>query len=198
MKKSILILLLVLLSIAGAQAQFCIGPKVGYSASKLSTTIPEIKESMNNNFQIGAFMRLGQKVYFQPEVLYATRGGIFEDTLNLQEEIKFKSLDVPLMVGFHLLNLKVFNFRFMGGPVASFILDKDLSFDENMIDPITESELKDIIWGLDVGLGIDVLFMTLDVRWEFGLNNLYESSVSGENYSINNNLFIVGLGFKLL
>jgi hypothetical protein len=199
MKKNIFLLFLAVMVAAGSFGQgFCIGPKIGYSASKLSTNIPDIKESMNNNFMIGAFMRVGEKVYFQPEVLYTTRGGVFEDTLNMKEDIKFKNLEIPLMVGFHLLNLKVFNFRFMGGPVASFILDKDISFDENMADPITEAELKDIIWGLDVGLGIDVLFMTLDVRWEFGLNNLYEAASGGQSYDMKNNLFIVGLGFKFL
>jgi len=197
MKRSIFLLIAAVLVTAVSYGQFCIGPKIGYSASKLPTNLPEVQEGIKSNFQIGAFMRLGENVYFQPEILYTTRGGILTDSLNFEENIKFKNLDIPLLVGFHLLDLKVFNLRFMGGPVASFILDKELEFDKDMVDPITDAELKDIIWGLDVGLGVDVLFLTLDVKYQFGLNNIYVPSSGQPSYDMKNNLFIIGLGFKL-
>jgi hypothetical protein len=197
MKKIILILVLILAvtSISvGQKVNF--GPKIGYSASKLTTNFPDIKESVKHNFMAGLFLRIGKKLYFQPELLYHTRGGIL-DSAGLTQTVKFKNLEIPLMVGFKLLDLKVFNLRFMGGPVASFVLDKDITFNEIIQDPLQSSDLKDIIWGLDVGLGVDVLFLTLDVRYEFGLNNIYNSPSGDTSYDMKNNLFIVGLGFKL-
>jgi hypothetical protein len=169
------------------------GPKIGYSSSILSTNFENIKEDAKHNFMAGLFLRIGDKLYLQPEVLYHVRGGIL-DSAGLEQNITFKNLEIPVMVGFKLLNLKVVNLRFMGGPVASFVLDKDITFNELIKDPLQTDDLSNIIWGLDVGLGLDVLFFTLDVRYEFGLNNIYTGS---EAFDIKNNIFTIGLGFKL-
>jgi hypothetical protein len=193
MKKIFLGIVLVIFLAATSMGQKVnFGPKIGYSASKLSTNLPEITEDIKSNFLAGVFLRMGNKLYFQPELLYHARGGVL-DSAGLKQTVKFKSLDVPLMVGFKLLDLKVFNLRFMGGPVASFAFDKDITFNELIQDPIQSTDLKNVIWGLDVGLGVDVLFMTLDVRYEWGLNNIFKSG----NYEMKNNIFTVGLGFKL-
>jgi hypothetical protein len=195
MKKFILAFLVVALTVVSAYSQkVTLGPKIGYSASKLSTNLPDIEESVKHNFMAGLFLRLGNKVYFQPELVYHTRGGVL-DSAGFKQTVKLKNLDIPLMIGFKLLDLKIVNLRFMGGPVASFALDKEISYDDVIKDPLQSSDLKNVIWGLDVGLGLDVLFLTLDVRYEFGLNNIYEFQ-SG-SYEMKNNLWIVGLGFKL-
>jgi len=172
------------------------GPKIGYSASKLSTNLPDITESARHNFMAGLFLRVGNKLYLQPELMYHSRGGVLDSAGQVQT-VKFNNLEIPVMVGFKLLDLKVFNLRFMGGPVASFMLSKDVTFNDVIQDPFSEADFKDMIWGLDVGLGVDVLFLTLDVRYEFGLNNIYKSTEGGQSYDMKNNLFTVGLGFKL-
>jgi len=195
MKKTLFVLLAVMLAGSMAMGQgFTLGPKIGYSASKISTNINDVQSNVQHNFMIGAFVRVGKKLYFQPEVMYHVRGGILDSVGGGQQTFKFKNLDVPILFGFKLLDLKVFNLRFMGGPVASFVLDKEASFNEFIKDPIPAEDMKDIIWGLDVGLGIDVLFLTLDVRYEFGLNNVYDGSKA---IDMKNNLWTVGLGFKL-
>jgi hypothetical protein len=58
------------------------------------------------------------------------------------------------------------------------------------IDP---DELKNAIWGLQAGIGVDVLMLTLDIRYEVGLNNI--SAIDG--IEIRNALFNVSLGWKL-
>ena len=199
MKKISLVLMLAIFAVSASFGQkFTLGPKVGYSASKLSTNIDEISAEARHNFMAGVFLRVGNKLYFQPEIMYHARGGVFvSDSTNYEQTVKFKNLDIPLMVGFKLLNLKAFNLRVMGGPVASFVLDKEVTYDQVIKDPFQGSDFKDIIWGLDVGVGIDVLFLTLDVRYEFGLNNVYEPADGSPSYDMKNNIFTIGLGFKL-
>jgi hypothetical protein len=197
MKRALLTSVLILMTIAVVQGQkINFGPKIGYSASKLSTNLPEIAESTRHNFMAGLFLRIGNKVYFQPEVMYHARGGIL-DSVGQVQKIKFSNIDVPFIVGFKLLDLKVFNLRFMGGPVASFVLDKEIIINDIVQNPFKEADFKNMIWGLDVGLGIDILFLTLDVRYEFGLNNIYSTPADGQAYDMKNNLFTVGLGFKI-
>jgi hypothetical protein len=48
------------------------------------------------------------------------------------------------------------------------------------------------------GAGVDVLFLTLDVRYELGLNNLYNTPPDGTVYDLKNNLWRVSLGWKIL
>jgi hypothetical protein len=194
--KKLLILIIILFAAFQNYGQFTFGPKIGYNTSKLSTDLDSIKESVKHNFQIGAFARFGKKLYLQPEFVYATSGGTLKrEGTTLQEEIKLKNICVPVLVGYKLINAKVINLRILAGPSANFIISKDLEADDLVQDPLQDSDLKNASWGLDVGAGADVFFLTLDIRYEIGLNNIYKGQ---EDASMKSNLFIVSLGFKLL
>ena len=86
----------------------------------------------------------------------------------------------------------------MAGPVVNFIIGTKIEADELIQDPLQDSDFKNAAWGMDVGAGVDVFFLTLDLRYEFGLNNIYIVPDGGQDQSMKSNLFIVSLGFKLL
>lgn len=197
--RKILILFVFLLAASDHYGQFSFGPKIGYTTSKLSTDFDDIKESVKHNYQIGAFFRFGKKLYLQPEAYFATSGGTLEKSgAGTKQQVKMKNIGVPVLVGFKLINAKIINLRVMAGPAANFIIDKKIEFDDLYQDPLTAEDLKNIAWGFDVGAGVDVFFLTLDVRYEFGLNNLYIAPTGGDDQKISNNTFIVSLGFKLM
>ena len=77
MKKIILLFTFVIFTSA-AFAQISFGPKIGYNTSKLSIDKSDIKSDLKSSFQFGAFLRLGTKIYVQPEVNWVTEGGIFK------------------------------------------------------------------------------------------------------------------------
>ena len=197
--KKIIIVLVILFAAADIYAQFSIGPKIGYSTSKLSTDFEDISESLKHNFQIGAFARFGKKLYVQPEVFYATSGGTLKyENSDLKEKIKLKNLCIPVLVGFKLINAKIISLRIMAGPAANFILNKEVDADEMIEYPLQDSNFKNVAWGMDVGAGVDIFFLTLDVRYEFGLNNIYIPIDGADSQTMNSNAFIVSLGFKLM
>jgi hypothetical protein len=194
--KKLLILFIILFVALENYGQFTFGPKIGYNTSKLSTDFDSIKESVKHNFQIGAFARFGKKLYLQPEIYYATSGGTLKrEGTTLQEEIKLNNICIPVLVGFKLINAKVINLRVMAGPTANIIVGKNLEADELVEDPLQDSDLKNVAWGLDLGAGVDVFFLSFDIRYEIGLNNIYNGT---EDQTMKSNLFIVSLGFKLL
>ena len=167
MKKPILLsVALIAGSIAFAQTPgFSIGPKIGTTFSKYTSDKDQIKEEMKNSFFFGAFVRLGNKIYLQPELLVMSRNGLLKDE-NAQESqvtLKIHTIDVPLLAGIKVLDLKAANVRVMAGPVASFVIDKNLTA-ENWDETINEDDFKNMNWGLQFGAGVDVLFLTLDVR----------------------------------
>lgn len=199
MKKVLLILVMLMFTAVSYSQKVTLGPLVGFNSSKLSTNLPDIKEEAKANFLFGAFLRIGKKVYLQPEFVYTTKGGEFKNDLvsGAQQTIKLKQLEIPAMVGFRLINLEIINIRIMGGPMAGIIIDKEVTFNDFVNDPIPESSFKDLQWAIQLGAGIDVLFLTLDVRYEIGLNDLYDPAAGMEDYDMKNNLWRVSLGWKI-
>lgn len=197
--KKLLIICIIIFTASEIDAQFSFGPKIGYSTSKLSTDLEDIKESAKSNFQIGAFARFGKKLYVQPEVFYATSGGTLKhEGTDLKENIKLKNLCVPVLVGYKLIDAKVLSLRILAGPSANFIINKEVDADELITEPLQDSNFKNVAWGMDVGAGVDVFFLTLDIRYEFGLNNIYIPNTGDDSQKISSNAFIVSLGFKLM
>jgi hypothetical protein len=82
----------------------------------------------------------------------------------------------------------------MAGPTANFIVSKQFSGDE-VIQTLEDSDFKSIAWGMDAGAGVDLWFLAIDVRYEWGLNDIYNPPVNDE--TMKSNVFIVSLGFKI-
>ncbi len=205
MKKTVLLFIFfVATNVAFAQLHF--GPKVGYNTSKLSIDKADINTDLKNSFQFGAFVRLGTKVYIQPEVNFLTQGGIFErpeltSPTPFKQEVSLKTIQIPVMIGAKLIDLKVANIRVMGGPTASIVTDSEIENKvEDYIAPIKDADLEDLIWSFQVGAGIDVFMFTVDIRYNIGLNKIIDDVIiDGEPVSFESKAsgFNVSLGWKI-
>ncbi|MBC8321163.1 MAG: PorT family protein [Bacteroidetes bacterium] len=197
--KKLSLLISAILIITSVQAQFHFGPQVGYTASKLTTDKSDIKTSFKNNFLFGAFVRLGDKFYVQPEVNWLTQGGIWEDeTSNEKLEMTYKTIQIPVNVGLKAIDLKLVNVRLLGGISANIAVDKDIKIN-NISEPIKEAEWKDVVWQYQLGAGIDVLMLALDIKYVGGLNNLSKDDFTfqGNTITTKSNMFMVTLGWKI-
>lgn len=208
MKKIILFIFLVFLT-GEIYAQFALGLKLGYNASKLTSNIDSVKASINSGFHAGVFFRVGKRVYLQPEAYYTFSGGTFQNNVsntinNWKQKVTIGTLDIPVLVGFKIINMKILNWRIMAGPEVSFLVNSKVK-DVNLTGPITSSDINKVNWYGQVGTGIDILFLTLDLRYQFGFNTIINSvtktvGTTQTTYPVNskNNLFLVSLGFKIL
>jgi hypothetical protein len=208
MKKILILLLVVFLSAEVSNAQFVFGLKLGYNASKLSSNVDSIKASINSGFHAGAFFRFGKRVFLQPEAYYTFSGGTFQNDVpgtidNWKQKVTIGTLDIPVLVGFKLIKSKLINWRIFVGPEVSFVVNSKVK-DVNLTGPIETSDINTVNWYGQAGTGIDIWFITLDLRYQFGLNSVInEVTTTGANpttYPVNskNNLFLVSLGFKIL
>ena len=198
MKKAILISAMLFMAVL-AFGQFTLGPKVGFTMSKLKTNFEDVTEEVKSGFQFGAFVRIGEKIYVQPEVMFVTKGGIIkEESMNTKTKVNLSSIQVPLLVGYRILNLKVVNLRIHAGPAISFVTKKEITITTTSgEEAFDDSHIKDAIWSMQLGAGIDVLMFTLDVRYEWGLNNIWDPK-DGPSYDMKNNLWNISLGWKIL
>lgn len=200
--KKILLAILMIVFASGVMAQevFSLGPKIGYNSNTLTTNLDSVQSSIKNSFQIGAFIRIGRKVYFQPEANYEVVTGTLNKSAGSSvqsQDITIESLKVPALLGIKLINKEGFNLRMMAGPAYTFLLNKKLDPQHmNELWPIQSADdLKNSVWSVQMGAGLDVFFITLDVRYEMGIDNIYNGS---SDLQLKNNMFNFSIGIKLL
>ncbi len=198
--KRILILQLFFLFAVASQAQpfFNLGVKGGVHFSNLDiengNDLLDIDSESVTKTHWGAFARMGvNRVYLQPEVYFSKKGGdLSSDLVDMAAGFDYSNVDVPLLFGYKLINGSSFDLRLMAGPVFSFVTDADYPTE---LDPyLNDDFFNEHVWGLQYGVGVDVLFMTLDARFEHG-TKVYDDPnlISGKGTT-----FMISVGFKIL
>ena len=203
--KKIVVLFLTLTITGFSYAQFTIGPQIGYAASNLTLNVDSIANDVKSNFVVGAFARFGKKIYFQPEINWATSGSVFTyptygNGSPVSQEIKIKSIQVPLSLGWRIINMKVVNIRVYAGVTPSFNTDITINTKNgDGADYLVPDDFKNVLWNYQVGAGVDVLFLALNVSWMGGMSNVFTEDInfSGQTLSSKSNLFQVTLGWKI-
>lgn len=239
MKKTFVLLAALILmgSTAFAGGGFDLGVKAGYQTSKLSYDKAAIKDGFTNHFVVGLFGRVNiGKFYVQPEVLYFKTSNVFNLNFygtgndnpfniptgaNVNLTLNQMNLQVPVLVGLNILDLGVVSLRAQVGPTANFVLQSKTLIDYSIGQQTPQQQEvknqildpKTIAWGLQAGLGLDLLnFITLDVNYNFGLSKVFNSlndTEWGQYFDFSNinniniddtkqNMFMVTVGIKIL
>ena len=191
MKKTLLTISLLALVMVTYGQTFDLGIKAGYNTSQLSADLNTIKADSKGGYNFGAFGRFGGKhIYLQPEFLYVVRNGGFS-VGSSTDAIKMKSIQVPVLLGLKLIDLKIATIRAFTGPAISFSTgyESDKSFTYNF---------NNSTWDYQFGIGVDVLMFTFDVRKEWGLSKSFDTTNPSSNFTSKGNTFSVNLGFKFL
>ena len=185
-----------------------LGIKAGYNANKLSTNIDSISSQFISGMLIGIFLRAGKRFFVQPEVYYTLQGAGYAlndafNTKSWSQKVLIGSIDIPVLLGVKIVNGEKFNLRINAGPVVSFVTNtsvKDVNID-NIPGPLSGSSINPVNWSIQAGLGVDIWFLTLDARYQGGLNEVIKSVESNGktwDFSSRNNVFQISVGFKIL
>jgi hypothetical protein len=198
MKKTFLLFVFLLLAGATAHAQFALGLKAGISSSSVdiknaSSNTAQFKEEDNiTGFHAGAFARVQLGGFFvQPEGVFSASGGKVEIQEAVSgdktvEEMGFSHLDVPVLVGYNFFKVA----RVYAGPVASILISSD--FGEEKVDKYFDSA----DWGYQIGAGLDISKLTLDVRYE-RLTRTYADD-DANKFDVAGKQVILSLGYKFI
>lgn len=203
MKKSLFIIAIALLFSLQVNAQFKLGPKVGYAVSKLTTNVDTIQSDFKNSVHFGVFARIGNKIFIQPELLYMTKGATFKYTIQdgVEQSISLNTIDVPVLLGLHAIDLKFAKLHLMAGPVAGFVINKDVEEVNVLLQLLPkQDDFEDIIWSLQFGGGLDFGNFTLDVRYDMGLSDVLKKESNQEAFDseLKNHSLLVSVGFMIL
>lgn len=196
--KKFIIFLAILIIPAAAYSQFDAGIEIGYNATMLSSDWDDINSSLKSGFQFGVFVRLGDKFFIQPELLYASRkgyAGFQSEAISTDNEIHTGVFQLPVMAGLKVIDGEALSLNVQAGPVMTVIADKGIG---GASDVFTEESFNDAAWGIQAGAGLDFLSFALNIRYEYALSEIYSGKVNNQNISIKANTFLVTLGWKLL
>lgn len=207
MKKISLFIVAILMS-GIMYGQFKIGPQIGYTASKLSYNSSDITNGLKNNMLVGVFLRMGKKFYVQPEVNYMTQGSVFKfpsikNTSVVEQNVSLKSIQVPLSLGWRIINAKIFNLRIFGGATVNFIVNKNIDTKNGAPkDYLVPDDFNNTQWQYQFGAGVDIFMFALDVKYYGGINDLFNGNVTynQQTHTVSgaSNVFEVTLGWKIL
>ncbi len=157
-----------------AQLPVNLGIHGGISSNRIKVRdLPTvIGTQANTGFMLGGFMRLNLgKLYLEPSLNYSHKKSIVEqDQLSLGEDenkvdLKLNTFDIPLMVGFQVLDLSILRLRAFLGPVLSVGKIKNL---KHLGDVSTDKTN----WHGKIGVGADIWKLTFDIDYEKAFKDL--------------------------
>lgn len=211
MKRIITISLVLLLPLlAMAQGPVSFGPKLGWNSNKLTTDYTRYIEDMRDGVQGGLFFSIYMdKFYIQPEAYLSLRRGNLDayigdpleadKSISLNQSVTITTVDIPMLLGYKLIDLKLIRFRVWGGPVVSYVLDKKYTLSLDGVDEtsrISTTDFKDATWAGQIGAGLDLLFLTFDIGYEFGLED-FLTIRSLDDFNLRQNMYYISLGWRL-
>ena len=160
----------------GAMAQLPInlGVHGGISSNRIKfKDIPQaIGTQANTGYMVGAFMRVNLgKLYLEPALNYSHKRSVIEEKAQALGEnpdnfdLKLNTFDIPIMLGFQVLDLSIVKLRAFLGPVLSVGKVKNLK----KLGDISTDKTN---WHGKVGVGVDVWKLTFDIDYEKAFKNL--------------------------
>lgn len=218
MKKIFLSIVTLALCVNVSAQDFSWGPRVSVSAPSLklkdisnissgSEAVQLLTDTDSKlGYQFGAFARISLLgFYAQPEVLFSNSKSeiTFTDVLNEDNEledvigeVKLNKIDIPVMIGKRFFKIV----RVNAGPVFTLLLSEDVD-QAGASDTFTDikTNYKNSTIGAQVGVGLDLSILTVDLRYELGLQSLADNiSVGNTDFNTDQrmNQFLVSLGLK--
>lgn len=110
-----------------------------------------------------------------------------------------KTIQVPVLLGFKLINLKVASLRAFTGPAMSFVMsNSNVDMVAGNLQNFDPKNFKNNIWNWQLGAGIDILKLTFDVRYEWGLSDTSGGNLINPGFVNKVKAMTFSVGFKFI
>ncbi len=174
--------------------QVKVNPKVGVNFSALDVKLQDITADARVGWNAGLDLRMGDGIfYFAPGAHYYSYTARLvkevqaPDDLKLREETTIQNLKVPINLGIRITGDNgLLGIHLRGGVVPSMVLGvterTDFAFDRDRLNTFT--------WGANMGVGVDLLFLTLDASYEIGMSDFFKNAEG------RNNMLTISAGIK--
>lgn len=146
-------------------------------------------------------------LFLQPEAYYTFTKANLKSTSTASNietyNIDYHRLDVPVLVGFRPLPV----LRVFAGPFATVLIDMNQESSNSAYDQSLRDHSEDLYnragWGWQAGLGVDILKLTLDARYEATVGDLRDQDLNNISPSLSwlpneqsQRQIVISLGYK--
>lgn len=160
-----------------ANAQFAINPQLGLNFTDLTDDPTSVTTKAAVGFQVGADLRLGDRLYFQPGAYFGRSATVVKstiiDTAIVEDNLIRTTAKVKALMGFNLVHNDAFKLRVNVGPTYDVLLSvdsKDSRIDFNKDDYNAGS------FNMDAGVGADIAMFTVETGVSYGLSKAYKDT----------------------
>lgn len=191
MKFVFAIALVFLISPVFSQVNF--GLKVGgnYNLNSLSSDSLDLSIENTTSLLGGGFVRIKlKKISLQGEALFANKKAEIIDASSGTTKVSFNSFDIPLMIGYKLVDLKVVKLRVNAGLIPSFVTGNS--------GDLKEINYKDAYYSATAGVSLDIPLFLFDIRYQGAIGDYYELQNVNSNTTLSNSMVTFSVGWKIL
>jgi len=178
MKKRIFQVLLIFFVFISTTSAQRLGLKFAFSKPELSSNIDfkQDNSQIYQGYQFGIYGRSDSRIFLQPEIYYHKKQAAYfnkpgtptfipTDSI-FSQNITLHTLNIPLVLGWNIIKLEKFNIHIFGGVQSSVVVDKIITSEEHITyKPITQDNVENISISWFYGGGIDIYFISIDVRY---------------------------------
>lgn len=185
-----------------AQDNFEIGLRAGANLSTIrgegsgsDQGFWDSQDTRSTGFTGGVFARFGDKFFVQPELIISQKGGSTTGFLGVERDFKQTYFDIPVLLGIKPTDV----IRINAGPVATFLINEDDTFLENIGIAQNEEGFRKALLGYQFGIGFDINKIRLDMRYEGNVNDVfnidYEDQQTENQFAGKGNSFSITAGY---
>ena len=179
-----------------AQAQFQVNPQLGVTYQHMTDAQETVDYKAALGWQVGADLRIGDRVFFQPGAMFGQNTTIVSyvqnDEVVEEDNLIRTTLKLKALGGYRIVDGELFDLRVMVGPTYDVLLSVDNKDDQ--ID-WNEGNFNDGSFNIDAGLGFDMGWFTLEPSVSFGRSRAFKETDNLEN--INSKYLTYGLTMGL-
>ncbi|WP_299679316.1 porin family protein [uncultured Tenacibaculum sp.] len=201
MKKLIFTLCLLFAAVQFSEAQIGFGIKGGINYN--SDSFRDVSDDIINGnaesrtgFHAGVWLRFKLPMtgwYIRPELVYTSLKSEVElntTPLTTKANYDFQKIDIPVLLGKKFFKIAYAHI----GPSFQYLIDGDLDF-----DAVSNIKADGFTVGLQLGGGIEIGKVGLDLRWERAFSDVESeliSNVGSANFDTRVNQIIIGLSYR--
>lgn len=193
MKKTLFALIAVLVAISNINAQTIVKPAIGLNFTKLSDDPLSREQTGRLGWQLGGTVTLGGEFYLEPGIFWMKNNWKLQE-VGISEEKKMNndisSIRIPIFAGWNVVGSPDDNrnFHIFGGPAAMIVTKTNTE-----TTGLKTDDFNKFIFGFNLGAGVSLGKLFIDVGYEWGLNDIYKDD---DEHAKSRNLWI-NAGFRL-
>ncbi|MET2984136.1 porin family protein [Aureibaculum conchae] len=141
-------------------------------------------------FHVGLYSKIHfMGMYLRPELIYTELNNSYDSDGDVTTDFKTKKVDIPILLGTKLFG----PVHIYAGPSIQYLIKSDFSQDE-----IENIKTNDFSVGLQIGTGLQLGRLGIDVRWEKGFSNDLDGKLGSTNINVDNrpNQIVFGLAYQ--